>query len=210
MSIADREECLFKEWEAGKTNFVRDGVVCEEAYLNSEPKVAFILMEYAHKHEKSEKFDLRENELKEPYGQGWYKAARILHGINMLNKLPKQRTPYQAGMPENICAFNLDKSGGHQKNDPVRLTLAAMKDKDYIRRQFDIYEPDLTLCCGTFEIVHTVLDHERFEVRKVKGVPWYKTDNAQYVLGINHTADRGRQKPAEVIAAVKAIYFVKK
>ena len=45
MSIYEQEKQLFVEWEVGRKGFVRDGVVSEIDYLNSQPKIAFVLKE---------------------------------------------------------------------------------------------------------------------------------------------------------------------
>lgn len=45
MNIGDKEEKLFDKWSSNREGFVADGVVDEEMYLNSSPKIMFILKE---------------------------------------------------------------------------------------------------------------------------------------------------------------------
>lgn len=45
MRIRDEEELLFAEWEGAREGFVRDGVVSEVDYLQSDPKITFIFKE---------------------------------------------------------------------------------------------------------------------------------------------------------------------
>lgn len=45
MNISDSEEQLFSQWQGSREGFVRDGVVSEKDYLESNPKIALILKE---------------------------------------------------------------------------------------------------------------------------------------------------------------------
>ena len=112
-------------------------------------------------------------------------------------------------MPPGICAFNLNKTGGNSPTDMVELTWIALRDSKFIKRQFEIYAPDLTLCGGTFQIFRYVMEHEYITVKKTHhaNLLWYERCHGQYVVGINHTADFGRgvQPPEAVLKAIKEI-----
>ncbi len=205
MGIAEKEERLFKDWEKLRKPFVRDGVVCEDAYQASKLKTAFVLKEYAN--ETDGTYDLRKEELKASKYQTWSKVAKILRGIRMMDLSPRKQEEFPCEMHPSICAFNLDKIGGHSGTDMVRLALIAMKDRKFIQRQFAIYDPDLTFCAGTFDIFRYAVGHEDIEEKEtMQGVPWYERSSNKYVVGINHTADRNRQPVEDVINAVKEIY----
>ncbi len=45
ITILAQEERLLTEWQGSRAGFVRDGVVSENDYKNSYPKIAFILKE---------------------------------------------------------------------------------------------------------------------------------------------------------------------
>ena len=208
MNIAEQENELFDEWQLVRNPFVRDGVVCGEAYLASKRKTAFVLKEYAH--ETDGAYDLREKELKNPYGPGWWKVAEIQHGICEMDLPTEERRKFDKSMkmPPSICAFNLDKKGGHSGTDMERLALIAMRDSRFINWQFEIYAPDLTLCGGTFQIFRYVMGHEYIPEKETShaNLPWYERRPGQYVVGINHPADRNAQLPEDIIKAIKEIY----
>ena len=42
--------------------------------------------------------------------------------------------------------MNLKKSPGGATSEPKALAAAARADKDYIRRQYSLYDPDITIC----------------------------------------------------------------
>ena len=200
MSIAAQEERLFARWEKVRNPFfVRDGVVCEESYNDSDLKTAFVMKEYAHE---SEGHDLREEELKQLSGSGpgWWKVARILHGIRKINN-PQE--PWKEEMHPSICAFNLNKKGGNRYTDMVQLALIAMEDRKFIQRQFEIYDPDLTICGGTYQIFRFVCGHGGKE-KQTRGVSWYQRSPGKYVVGIQHPA-YPKQSHEDVIKAVKKI-----
>lgn len=198
MSIAAQEEKLFARWEKVRNPFfVRDGIVCEEAYNDSKLKTAFVMKEYAHK---NKGHDLRKIELKNPSGQGWWKVARILHG---LRNIDDPQEPWTWKMHPSICAFNLNKKGGNRYTNMVQLALIAMEDRKFIQRQFEIYDPDLTICGGTYQIFRFVCGHGG-EEKRIRGVSWYQRSPGKYVVGIQHPA-YPKLSHEDVIKAVKKI-----
>ncbi|MGR3914378.1 MAG: uracil-DNA glycosylase family protein [Gammaproteobacteria bacterium] len=186
MNIAEQEKKLFAEWEADKTLFVRDGVLDEKEYAKHFPKVAFVLKEYAHPQPKERGFDLRNEEFSTASYQLWRKIGKVMHGIRQMHLPPEQREEYAGGMHPSACAFNLDKDGGNRETDMVRLALRAMRDAHFIRRQFEIYNPDVTICAGTYEIFKFVLGHEGHEWDKSADVWHYQRAPGKYVLATYH------------------------
>lgn len=207
MNIAEQEDDLFDEWAMFRRPFVRDGVPCEEEYLASKRKTAFVLKEYAH--ETNGTYDLRRKELQIWYGHGWCKVAEIQHGICEMDLPEKERRKFDKKskkMPPSICAFNLDKAGGHPRTNMVRFALVAMDDREFIERQFKIYEPDLTICGGTFEVFRYMFKHEAIEDKATSGgYRWYERSSKKYVVGINHPAYPA-QSPEAVLKAIREIY----
>lgn len=203
MNIAEQEDDLFDEWAMFRRPFVRDGVPCEEEYLASKRKTAFVLKEYAN--EVDGTYDLRKK-LQCPYGPGWWKVARVQHGICEMDLPEKDRRKFDKKMPPSICAFHLDKRGGHSRTNMMWLALIAMDDRKFIERQFKIYEPDLTICGGTFEVFRYMFRHGAIEEKTTSGgYRWYERSSKKYVVGINHPAYPA-QSPEAVLKAIKEIY----
>jgi len=44
-SIVELENELFDKWQKTRSNLIRDGVVNEDSYLSSKPKVLYVLKE---------------------------------------------------------------------------------------------------------------------------------------------------------------------
>ena len=207
------EDELFAEWECGKENFVRDGLLNEAEYLDpaNRPKISFVLKEYAHEKPKGE-FDLRssESEFATAKYQLWSKLGKVMRAI-------RQPSEECAGMHLSACAFNLDKEGGHPKTDMMMLALRAMKDAHFIRRQFELYDPDITICAGTFEIFRYVLGHgyvlghkkcEQYEVitgTESTNPAWrYERAPGKYVLGTYHPSYPS-ETAENFIAAIRSL-----
>ena len=71
-------------------------------------------------------------------------------------------------------------------NSPV-----AKEDKDYIREQYSIYEPDLTICAGTGDLFKRVVGHESKKWEQTKrGIWWYQRDANKYVVSFAHPEAR--------------------
>lgn len=221
MNIRDREEALFAEWrkQEGCELFVEDGVVNEVAYNASNRKVAFILKQYGGGG--TGDHDLREWELKDPCGaRGWQNVADILRGINEAHN-PSAK---DGAMPDNICAFNLMKNWSEREwldTDWDELKEVARRDRVFIRRQFEIYNPDLTLCMGynwqkgdMLHIFREVMGHDNNDFpkhetqtknKKTNEWGWYERDPGKVVVNTYHMSNRGQQSADEVLAIIKAI-----
>ena len=211
MSIAEKEEQLFKEWEKIRVPFVRDGVVNEKRYEESPCKVAFVLKEYGDWQEKPH--DLRGVELINPYREGWRNVAEILRSINIWRNPAANNDGVPNKMPDNICAFNLMKKRGGKETDWSELAQVAKEDGDFIRRQFAIYDPDVTLCMGYHGQKGDMLDIFR-DVMGHTGIPkqhtkmdwgWYERSPGKIVVNTYHMSNHGQQSHEDVIEVVKEI-----
>ncbi len=191
MSIRDAEDELFKRWQKERPQrkpFVKDGVAKggEHEYEKSKVKTAFLLKEYAHETE----HDLREEELTCYQWRIWTTVAKTLYGIRSMSGDEQKKFTYDK-MPPGICAFNLDKSGGPDYTDMMKLALIAMHDREFITDQVQIYNPNLIICGGTFKIFHYLDSCEEEETKKIEKTPtrefqWYKRNDKQYVIDAYH------------------------
>ncbi len=216
MSIKTQEENLFEEWKKQKdcSPFVKDGVVNDAAYKASNRKVVFILKEYPAWEDCD--YDLRCGELVCPY-KHWKKVADILRGINIAHNSSANNDGVPDKMPDNICAFNLMKKRGGRETDWTELKTVAKRDRDFIRRQFEIYDPDLAFCMGfdgqqggdMLDVFREVMGHE--DIPKQHTQPdewgWYERSPGKIVVNTYHMAARGRawQSADDVLAIVDLI-----
>ena len=224
MNIREQEDKLFDEWKnarPNRTGFVPDGVVSEEDYLNSDLKIVFILKEVNDPGSKG--WDLRKylRGGADKGGTTWNNVARWVYGIRNRESMPewiyerKNRKPIpewkdfpeadkkdRAEQLKTICAFNLKKEPGGSSTDYEKLKAIAKEDSLFIRRQYKIYNPDLTICCGSdsgstgdmFRDAMGYTDTEETEGWKQtkRGVWWYESGEEKYVVIFNHPSARIR------------------
>ena len=204
MNMFAREEELFDDWkkqveDRGEGQFVPDGVVCETEYSDSKPKIAFILKEVNSPEEKD--FDLRKF-LREGARNGahtWNNISRWTYGIENRNSnekmtwrcFPKMDAEKRANILNSICAINLKKTPGGRSTKYEELESFAEKYGDFIRKQYVIYEPDLTICCGTVSLFKKIVAHCNNDWRETtRGVSWYERATNKYVIDFYHPAAR--------------------
>ena len=194
MTIFKREEELFKEWEKSRTPFVRDGAVSEHDYLKSCPRIAFILKEA---NDPGDPFDIRQFLQNRNGGKGktWNNVARWVHGIR---NLPSEcdwsfyenvNESFRRRELRGIVAMNLKKSPGAARTRSADLDRVAREDAEYIRKQYALYDPDITICGGmetTGGLFHDLV-HPGMEWKQTtRGIWWYWRNADQFVVAFPH------------------------
>jgi len=213
VAIFNREKELFKEWKTRREDFVPDGAVSEPDYLNSCPKIAFILKET----NDSGQIDLREFLRDGERGYTWNNVARWVHGIRNLPSEPiglatkKIDRAFRREMLRGIVVMNLKKSPGGSSTNDADLERVAREDAEYIRKQYALYDPDITICGGadTTAEVFRELVHPKMEPEQTtRGISWYRRNaQNQYVVAFFHPAarDRPAQLLGDLLDAIKEI-----
>ena len=201
MSIRDKEEQLFSEWKKNRKGFVSDGVVSEEDYENSNPKIAVILKEV--NDEGGGNWDLREFLRKGARAQTWDNVARWVHGIREMrsrNAMPdwqyfptesQEREEFRKETLRSICAMNVKKSPGGHTSDGEAVINVAQEDKKNIRKQYGFYNPNITICGGVGNLFFSLTDRNENEWKETKrGIWWYEREKEKYVISFAHPAAR--------------------
>ena len=195
MNIYRTEEQLFTDWQRNRKRFVRDGVVSETDYTKSIPKIAIILKEV--NDPGGGGWDLREFLSEGGRSQTWNNVARWVHGIRNIASLPNWdfyaeiTNEFRIETLKSICAINLKKSPGTHTTDHASLNVCANEDKEFIRRQYSFYDPDITICGGTGDLFKSVVGHNLHEWHTTKrGIWWYKRDENKYVVHFSHPEAR--------------------
>lgn len=203
MTIFNREEELFQEWKTRRELFVPDGAVSEQDYLKLCPKIAFILKET----NDSGQIDLREFLRDARRGYTWNNVARWVYGIRNLSSEPiglatkKIDRAFRREMLRGIVVMNLKKSPGGSSTNDADLERVAREDAEYIRKQYALYDPDITICGGvdtTAEVFRELVHPKMKPEQTTRGISWYRR-NAQnkYVVAFFHPAARDR--PAHLL-----------
>ena len=193
MSVCELENDLFAEWKVDRESFVSDGIVSKEDYLKSELKITFILKEV---NSKTPTWDLRSylNDGARP--KTWDNVSRWVHGIrNLENEFQWDfyndiTLDFRKKQLKAISSINLKKSAGTHTTDNNILETEAKIDQKFTMRQYQISNPDLTICGGTGDLFKEVLCHKSKWKRTSRGVWWYEREPKKYVIAFSHPAAR--------------------
>lgn len=195
MSITEQEVKLFDEWSKDRDCFVSDGVVSETDYLKSQVKLCFVLKEVNDLHGGG--WDLRKFIRDGARPQTWDNIARWVQCIRKGSKdihwsnLEPVTQEHRANILRTICAMNLKKSPGTHTTVQAKFEAAVEADKSFIKKQYNLYQPDITICCGTGWDLHYALDlqeHSVFET--TRGIKWFVNSQNKPVIMFSHPAAR--------------------
>ena len=197
MSIFEREQELFERWASDSSfvgnGFVRDGVACERTYIESTPKILFVLKET--NDPSGSDGDLREFMRNGATANTWNNITRWVEGIrNLPNDTPWEVLEYideerRQEALRTIAAVNLKKAPGGSTAVLAQLEQAAENDKLYIKEQIKIYNADYIIFCGsdTSNIFHSLVDRREVEWRRTsRGVWFHKPYPDPYMIQYYH------------------------
>jgi len=199
MNITEKEEALFDKWEKQRPGFVKDGVVDEDNYLQSNPRLLFVMKEV--NSPGSGGWDLRKflrAGADTPRPRTWDNITRWVYGIrnkaNEINWLSLEKmTPEQRKeILSSVCVVNLKKSPGGNTTDNYELDKIAREDKEYLTEQFSFYNPDLIIGCGSMPtyIFHDLFKFEqKWKITK-RGIGFLEFMNNKYLISFSHPQAR--------------------
>lgn len=193
MTINERENNLFARWADHRPGLVRDGVVSESAYLGSPSKIVFVLKDV--NDQSGGGWDLREFIAAGARSPTWDNITRWLKGIRNLNQdlswgqLSQIGAKDRVEMLQSICAVNLKKSPGGHTNNAQQLADIAAQDRNLLKEQFSLYDPDLIICCGTGGELDNVLGEGEWRTTS-RGVSFREIGPKKFAIGYAHPEAR--------------------
>lgn len=196
MSISVDEDALFADWKRGRLDFVPDGVVDEKAYLNSTPRIVYVLKEVNDCDGGG--WDLRDYVRGGGRSSTWSNIARWTYGIRRLPEATPWRSleeiseTFRRDALQSIAAINLKKSPGGHTADFRSVWQAATEDRKFINKQLGFYEADFIICCGTGDIIDSVIEIPSGVAweRTYRGV-WYRRDrDGRVIIDFAHPETR--------------------
>jgi hypothetical protein len=152
MTLREHEDELFVRWRAHRPDLVRDGIVDEAFFSPSRPRILFVLKEP--NDPGGGGWDLRDVVKEGGRSQTWDNIARWVAGIERLpaetpwRDVARLTADHRKFLLRTIAAMNLKKSPGGGSTERDSLICVAREDRDLLLEQFNIYEPDLVICCG--------------------------------------------------------------
>lgn len=165
MTIKEKEQSLFAEWRKVQkySCFISDGVFDEEEWNKQSCKILFVLKEANWENGNEDLCRYLLSEKSSTYWKTWNNVARwtkaILEGGEYPPNVSKADKTYWL---RKVAAMNLKKVGGDAVAENDTIYSFAQRDKVYLKRQIEIYEPDIIICCGRGEgknadILHDVV-----------------------------------------------------
>ncbi|MHA1211600.1 MAG: hypothetical protein ACTSSH_03975 [Candidatus Heimdallarchaeota archaeon] len=195
MSIRESEEKLFFEWKMTRSDLVTDGVVDEESYLQSPLKLLFVLKEV--NDQGGGGWDLREYIKEGCRAQTWNNVTRWVEGIRCLyeniddinwSEFGEIDGKRRSDILKSIVTVNLKKSPGGHTADPLELDKIAKEDNVFLNSQMSLYDPDITICCGTSDLFHSIIkkyDNPEWKQTK-RGVYFHEHKPNKYIVEFSH------------------------
>ena len=165
MNIKQEENLLFEEWKKkqGYCSFISDGVFDEEEWKKQEYKILFVLKEANWKNGNMDLCKYLLSEPKASYWKTWNNIARWTKAILVGGEYPERVTPKdKTYWLRKIAAMNLKKIGGGSVAQDNIIFDYAKSDRVFIKRQIELYKPDIIICCGrgngkNADILHDVI-----------------------------------------------------
>ena len=195
MTIKEKEEILFDKLKSQNTAIITDGIVDENQYLSSKYKILYVMKEV----NGGEVWDLRKFLYQGGRWQTWDNVARWTQGILNLDKeyswkeLLKDNKERRETYLKKIGSINLKKTGGGHTSVDKEISKAALENEEIIKKQIELYNPDIIICCGTAgNFVNSILDPKEINwTMTQRGVEYIK-DKGKTILSFAHPEARIR------------------
>lgn len=169
MTKSEQISLLMDEWEnkhikKNYTRFIRDGIVCEERWdKQNSPRVCFFLKEA---YTSEEGYDLTTALYNTTPWTMWKKVAiwtQAIHnafddtGYEYDEKVLRSK---EKEVIDSISIVNVKKSNGEHESKYDDLKKYAEEDKEEIRRQLEIINPEIIVCGNNSSLLKVVLGDE--------------------------------------------------
>lgn len=151
MTIKNQEQQLFLKWrkERNYAYFMRDGLFCEEEWNKQSTKILYVLKEANWENGDVDLCEYLLSEKSPTYWKTWNNIARWTQAIRVGGEYPQKVTKAdKTKCLRTIAALNIKKVGGDAQADDEEIRQYGKNDAKYIRRQIELYQPDIIICCG--------------------------------------------------------------
>ena len=193
--LASKENELFDNWSANVDGFIRDGCADPDKYCSAPVKLLFVLKEVNGGHD----WDLREFMKEGCRSQTWNVIARWIENIFNLdknyvwNELSKDNDNRRKIMIPQVCAINLKKTPGSSVANSNKIAEAVSRDKIQLRKQFELYNPDITILCGTENHYQNIVDNNPKWEMTSRGIWYYIDADGMIVISFSHPKARTKE-----------------
>ncbi|MBU1101432.1 MAG: hypothetical protein KKA84_13615 [Bacteroidetes bacterium] len=164
MKYRNKQECLFTAWQKEipeyKDNFIKDGIVNEELYFQSNPKILFLMKE-ANDSDGGEGsiVEFMDSHLKYTFFiriAEWVYA--IQNNFSRLLKVEENRKELHQAL-RSIALIDVKKSCGGSKSDSGIIRDHVQKNKHFLQKQIELINPDLIISgLGDLNLLNTFMN----------------------------------------------------
>ena len=206
---------IFDEWKEKRNNIIPDGIVNIGKYSESKIKVLYILKEV----NGGKNWNLRDFlNINGGRFQTWNNIARWQYGIenfeeqNLWDKVEHIEEEFRKKQLRKIAVVNLKKVPGTETSEMSEIRKYAWNDRELLKRQISLYEPNIIVCCGTGEIVkeYKLVDNEFFKnwTKSNSNLNFHLTKNERLIISHCHPQKRlgNKEKFSPLIKTVEENY----
>ena len=191
--LLKKENQLLDECSENCPGMIRDGLVNPERYIKSKIRILYLLKEV----NGGADWDLREFLRKGGRKQTWDNIARWTKGINHIPKeihwseLENITEEERKEILQQICSVNVKKTSGSHTADEKSVRDATARDADFLRKQIELYEPDIIICCGTeWNYWHEIMKISPDWKQSSRGIWYFVEESGRIVVTYSHLAAR--------------------
>lgn len=193
MDIKEKE--IFEKLRKIDPSIVEDGIVSEEEYLDSKYKIVYIMKEV----NGGSGWNLKDFLYNGGRSQTWDNVARWTEGLLNINQeynwsyLEENNEKRRKYYLKKIGVINLKKTPGHHTSEYKKISKAASENRNLIKKQVDMYNPDIIICCGTADdFVKNYLESKLVNWKMTKrGIQYIKCNN-KIIVSFAHPEARIR------------------
>lgn len=197
-SYTIENEKLFAEWKNDKfhdrNSFVKDGIIDLEIWEKQSPKILCFFKE-AYTNGTGE-MDLTEELAGSAPYRNWWNTSRWIYAINELYKNREQKPNYyeipnwEEGnkLLKSVAVVDIKKSKGVTLSNYNDLDAYLEHDKERLRKQMDLINPDIILCGKMFNYYKAIYSNDIFE--KIEETNKCYIHNGKLIIDFWHFANR--------------------
>lgn len=195
VALTQRIDRLFEEWE--NKNVFRDGLLDEKLYVESNPKVMWLLKDPNTKEKRGDLLEIikafisdymaEEDNLPETLRRAAIFSYLIQEGLpEYVSGLASMTDKKLIHGLSSSAIVNLKKTQGGRTADLDAVYEEAERSFDLWTKQMSILKPDIILCGGTYKIVsYLYRDKEVVPDKALRetpnGLPYLKHDDSVYI-----------------------------
>lgn len=149
--IKEQEKELFARWktERGYKYFISDGIIDESEWNKQSCKILFVLKEANWENGNADLCEFLLSESSPSYWKTWNNVARWTKALLERGEYPRYVSKSDKSYwLRKVAVMNLKKVGGDAVAENETIREYAEKDKVYLKKQIELYNPDIIICCG--------------------------------------------------------------